>query len=193
MNCVLLRSVARPLRRLSQLPSTRSMSTLRHSPTCERWPSPRRQQRACFLGGFRFDEPFLDAGDVHRRMKCLELGFGLSAAIPMTIMLMHADNRRVDHLHGGVMGASQSVHDLGPDADARPPPANDAIVAGGVGAEAAGQIAPRCSRSQDPEDAIEDTTVVHAAQATRLVEQHRLDGSPLIIGEFVAHHSSPSV
>src|SRR5262245_28533520 len=33
-----------------------------------------RQQLACFLGGLRFDEPFLDAGDVHRRMKCLELG-----------------------------------------------------------------------------------------------------------------------
>jgi hypothetical protein len=43
---------------------------------------PRRQQLACFLGGFRFDEPFLDAGDVYRRMKCLELGFGLSAAFP---------------------------------------------------------------------------------------------------------------
>jgi hypothetical protein len=64
---------------------------------------PRRQQLVRFLGGFRFDEPFLDAGDVHRRTKCLELGFGLSAAIPMTIMLMHADNS--DHLHGGVMGA----------------------------------------------------------------------------------------
>ena len=48
--------------------------------------------------------------------------------------MMHADNRRVDHLNGGVMGASQSVHDLGPD--------TKAIVAGGVGAEAAGQIAP---------------------------------------------------
>src|SRR5262245_54039480 len=33
-----------------------------------------RQQLACFLGGLRFDEPFLDAGDVHRRMKGLQLG-----------------------------------------------------------------------------------------------------------------------
>src|SRR5947209_17746384 len=30
-------------------------------------------------------------------------------------MLVHTDNRRVDHLHGSVMGASESVHDLGPD------------------------------------------------------------------------------
>jgi hypothetical protein len=29
---------------------------------------------------------------------------------------MHADDRRIDHLHGGVMGASQGVHDPSPDA-----------------------------------------------------------------------------
>ncbi len=45
------------------------------------------------------------------------------------------------------MGASQSVHDLGPDTSTLP--ANEAIVAGGIGAEAAGQIAPRCAGSQD--------------------------------------------
>ena len=43
---------------------------------------------------------------------------------------MHADNGRVDHLRGRVVGASQRVHNLAPDA--RPPPANEAIVAGGV-------------------------------------------------------------
>ena len=45
-------------------------------------------------------------------------------------MLMHTDNRRVDHLHGSVMGASESFHDLGPDA--RSSPANEAVVASGV-------------------------------------------------------------
>jgi hypothetical protein len=35
-------------------------------------------------------------------------------------MLMHTDNKRVDHLHGSVMGASESVHDLGPDARSSP-------------------------------------------------------------------------
>jgi hypothetical protein len=48
-------------------------------------------------------------------------------------------------------------------------------------------------RSQDPEDAIEDATVVYPRNATRLVGQHRLDGSPFIIGEFIAHDSSPPV
>ena len=56
---------------------------------------------------------------------------------------MHTDNRRVDHLHGSVMGASENVHDLGPDA--RSSPANEAVVASGVRTEVFWQIAPRCS------------------------------------------------
>ncbi len=43
---------------------------------------------------------------------------------------MNADDRRVDHLHGRVMGTSQCVHNLRPDA--RSSPADKAIVAGGV-------------------------------------------------------------
>jgi hypothetical protein len=35
-------------------------------------------------------------------------------------VLMHADDRGVDHLHGSVMGASQGVHDLAPDARSSP-------------------------------------------------------------------------
>ena len=42
-----------------------------------------------------------------------------------------------------------------------------------------------------PEDAIKDTTVVYPKNATRLVGQHRLDGNPFIIGELIAHDSSP--
>jgi hypothetical protein len=102
-------------------------------------------------------------------------------------VLVHADNRRVDHLHGGVMGASQSVHDLGPDTST--PPANETIVAGGIGAEADGQVAPWRARSQDPEDAIENTTIIHPGHAARLARQHQPDGRPLMIGQFVAHDS----
>ena len=82
-------------------------------------------------------------------------------------MLMHANNRRVDHLHGGIMGAGQCAHKLGPHA--RPSPANEAIVAGGVRAEVVRQIAPWRARSQDPEDAIEDATVIHSWHAARLI------------------------
>ena len=76
---------------------------------------------------------------------------------------------------------------------ARSSPANEAVVASGVRTEVVWQIAPRCSRSQDPEDTIEDTTVVHPRHAAWFVGQHRSDGSPLIVGEFVAHDSTPSV
>src|SRR5262245_17876899 len=48
-------------------------------------------------------------------------------------------------------------------------------------------------RSQDPEDAIEDTTVIHSWHAARLIRQHRLHGRPLVVREFVAHDSAPSV
>src|SRR5215472_256980 len=81
------------------------------------------------------------------------------------------------------------VYDAAPDTS--PPPADEPVVASGVWAKRHRQITPRCSRSQDPEDAIEDTSVVHPRNATWLVRQHRPYGSPFIVGEFVAHDSSP--
>lgn len=89
------------------------------------------------------------------------------------------------------MGSRKCVHDAAPDVSSPPP--NEAVVASGVRTERRRQIAPRCSGTQDPEDAIEDTTVVNPRNAARLVRQHRLDGNPLIIGEFVAHDSSPQL
>jgi hypothetical protein len=109
---------------------------------------------------------------------------GLLFRVMQAPRLIHADNRRVDHLHGGVVGASESVHDLSPDTGT-----NEAIVAGGIGAEADGQIVSWRPRLQDREDAVDDTTIVYPWHAARLVRQHRLDGSPLIVGEFVPHDS----
>src|SRR5262245_32284365 len=103
---------------------------------------------------------------------------------------MHADNRRVGHLDGGIMGAGQSVHDLGPHA--RSSPANKAVVAGRVRTEVVRQVAPWRPGSQDPEDAIEDATVIHSWHAARLIWQHQFDGIPLFVAEFIAHDSSPS-
>src|SRR5437879_5562512 len=104
-------------------------------------------------------------------------------------ILMHADNRGVDHLDSGIMGTGKCVDDAAPDTS--PPPPNKSVVAGGVRTKRLGQITPRSSGAQDPEDAIEDTAVVNPWNATRLVRQHGLDGSPLIIREFIAHDSSP--
>src|SRR3954453_10567994 len=102
---------------------------------------------------------------------------------------MHAHNRCVDHLHGGVVGPGERAHDLGPDA--RSSPANKTIVAGRVRTGVIRQISPWRPRSQDPEDATEDATVIHSWHAARLIRQHRLDRRPLIVCEFVAHDSAP--
>ena len=106
-------------------------------------------------------------------------------------MLMHADNRSVDHLDSGIMGGGKCIYDTAPDAG--PPPANEPVVANGVRTERFRQIAPRCSRSQDPENPVEDTPVIYPRNPTRFVGQHRFDGGPFIIGEFMAHDSSPQV
>ena len=58
-------------------------------------------------------------------------------------------------------------HDAAPDTS--PPPAHEAIVASSVWAKRLRQIAPWRSRSQDPEGAIEDATIIHPGHAARLV------------------------
>src|ERR1043166_2447916 len=40
-----------------------------------------------------------------------------------------------------------------------------------------------------PEDAIEDASVVHARNATRLVREHPFDDPPFAVAEFIAHDS----
>jgi hypothetical protein len=75
------------------------------------------------------------------------------------------------------MGTGKRVDDAAPDTS--PPPPNKSVVAGGVRTKRLGQITPRRSGAQDPEDAIEDTAVVNPWNATRLVRQHGLDSSPL--------------
>jgi hypothetical protein len=62
----------------------------------------------------------------------------------MQALLMHTDNRPVDHLHGSVMGASESVHDPWPR---RPLVASErsGCKPSGVRTEVVWQIALRCS------------------------------------------------
>src|SRR6266542_5729751 len=72
-----------------------------------------------------------------------------------------------------------------------PPPADESVVAGGVRAIAIRQITPWCAGAHHPEDAVEDTSIVHTRHASRLV--HRPDGRPFVVREFVAHDSRPPV
>ena len=50
-------------------------------------------------------------------------------------------------------------------------------------------LADRAMAHQNPKDAIEHATVICTPNAARLVRQHRLDGGPLMIAEFVAYDS----
>jgi hypothetical protein len=102
---------------------------------------------------------------------------------------MHSDNRDVDHLDSCIVGSGKCVYDAAPDTS--PPPADETVISSGMRAERLRQIAPRHARSQDRENTVEDTTVVHPRNAARLVGQHWLDGSPFMFREFVAHDSPP--
>jgi hypothetical protein len=102
-------------------------------------------------------------------------------------MLVHAHDGGIDHLYRRVMAGSKRIHDLVPDASLPPP--NEAIVTSGPRAIGLWQVAPWCTRAQNPKDAIEHATVIYTPNAARLVGQHRLDRGPFIIAEFVAHDS----
>ena len=91
-------------------------------------------------------------------------------------MLMHADNRGVDHLDSGIVSYGKCVDDAAPNTS--PSPADETVVAGRVRAKMIRQIAPRCPGSQDQEDAVE---VGRSPE-----ERHE-------IREFVEHDSSPSL
>src|SRR5262249_19843685 len=94
-------------------------------------------------------------------------------------VVVHAHNARVNHLHGRIMSRSERVHNPYPDAS--PSPANEAIVAGRIWSETVWQIAPRCAGSQNPKDAVQNTSVVHTRHAARLIRQHRPDASPFLV------------
>src|SRR5262249_46196285 len=98
---------------------------------------------------------------------------------------MHSDNGRVDHLNGCVVRCGQRPQHSVPDTS--PPPPDEAIVGGSIWTKASRQVAPRCAGAQDPENAIQDTAVIYSRYASWLIRQQRLDGEPLVVGEFVAH------
>jgi hypothetical protein len=55
-------------------------------------------------------------------------------------MLMHSDNRDVDHLDSGIVSDGKCVYDAAPDTS--PPPADETVIASGIRAERLRQIAP---------------------------------------------------
>ena len=102
-------------------------------------------------------------------------------------LLMDPNGGAVDHLDVAVRRDGDGVHQ--PVPDARFAPSHEAIVAGGARAIALGQIAPRRTGPQHPEDAVQHAAVIDARHASRLVGQQRLDHAPFEVGQVVSAHA----
>src|SRR6266700_3075064 len=100
---------------------------------------------------------------------------------------MHPHNGCVDHLNGLIISTSKCGHNPAPYSG--PSPTDETVVAVGVWAIAFRQIAPRCAGSQHPEDAIEDTSIVHTRHATGFVRKEWLDGGPFKVSQPIPHDS----
>ena len=100
-------------------------------------------------------------------------------------MLVHADNRCVDHLNGRVVSGTEPIHDPVPDAGS--PPTDEAVVAGRVGAISIWQVTPWRTGSQNPQDAVYDPPVVDTGNAAWLAWQDRLNDVPFSVRQGVSH------
>lgn len=74
-------------------------------------------------------------------------------------MLMHADNRGVDHLDSGILGSSKCVYDAASDISA--PPTDEAVVACGGRNQISRADHAKVLQSARPRRCHEDTTVVN--------------------------------
>jgi hypothetical protein len=88
-------------------------------------------------------------------------------------LLVRPERSAVDHLDLAVVRGTDGVHQPVPHACL--PPSVEAVVAGGSRTIAPRQVAPRRSRSQHPEDAVQHPPVIDARHALALVRQQRLD------------------
>ena len=104
---------------------------------------------------------------------------------------MHAHDRAVDHLHVAVMRLHDGIHQPIPDSSLAP--AVEAIVGRRVRPVSLGHIAPRRTRAQHPEDAVEHAPAFLRLDAAPLCRQQRFDDAPLEVREIVAHDPGPDV
>ena len=69
------------------------------------------------------------------------------------------------------------------------PPSYEAVVASGAWTIAFGQVSPRRTGSQHPEDAVQHPPVINAWHAPGFVGQQRLDHAPLEVGQVISAHA----
>lgn len=99
---------------------------------------------------------------------------------------MRTDGSAVDHLDVAITRGGDRIHH--PIPDARFPPSHEAPVAGGARAVALRQAAPRRTRTQHPEDAVQHTPVIDARHASWFVGQQRLNYAPFEFGQVISAH-----
>ena len=97
----------------------------------------------------------------------------------------------VDHLNLTIVRLRHGIHQPVPDTGFSP--AVKAIVGRRVGTVALGQVSPRGTRSQHPEDAVHHPPVIFALGAGTPLRQNRFDNAPLKITQVVPHDSSSAV
>lgn len=102
-------------------------------------------------------------------------------------LLVDANGGAVDHLDVAVVRGGDGVHQ--PVPYARLSPSHEAVVAGGAWAVALRQVAPRCTGTKYPEDAVQHPAVIYAGHTSRFVRQERLDHAPLEVGQVVSAHA----
>jgi len=100
------------------------------------------RQADCREPAGRQREPDRQAIGIKHRMNLARQPAPWLSSVPSDActVLMHADNRGVDHLDGCVMGSGKCVYDTTPHTG--PPPANEAVLARCLGIERIRQIAP---------------------------------------------------
>jgi len=103
---------------------------------------------------------------------------------------MNAHHGTIDHLDVTVVSFGNRVHDAIPAAYLAP-----AFEAGRTGAVALRQIAPRCTRAQDSENAVQHPSVVTGRDAAWPVRKKKFDHGPFKVRQVVtsAHMKAPTV
>lgn len=102
-------------------------------------------------------------------------------------LLMRTDGSAVDHLNVTVVRGGNSVHH--PIPNTRLPPSHEAAVARRARTIALRQVAPRRSRAQHPENAVQHAPIIDARHASGFIRQQWLDNAPFEIGQVISAHA----
>lgn len=113
---------------------------------------------------------------------------------PFVLALRHpedgADQRHVKVLCAPARTSMMSRYVHQPVPHARLLPAHHAVLAGCPRSIALGKITPRRTRTQQPENAVQNPPVITPRAASRPVRQQRRDHAPLDIGQNLAAHAT---